>query len=71
MPDKQNQFTDEEIARLRKILEIDDRLVEIVKSDDRARWFWSTFRVWALTAATLIAPVLLAWDRLVDYIKAH
>ena len=53
-------LSDEEIVQLRGLL----------KSDDRAIWFWSTVKVWATWIAAVVVGLSLGWDALKKLLQA-
>lgn len=50
----------DEIARLR----------EMLKSEDRAVWFWSTVKVWATWIAAVVLGLTMGWDALKKIVQA-
>jgi hypothetical protein len=50
------QFTDEEAQRLR----------ELLKADDRVKWFWASIRTWALWLAAVASAMHWGWAALTD-----
>ena len=56
----QQPLTDEEMVKVRRILE----------ADDRARWLWSTARVWATWIAAIALGATAGWDVLSKFVKA-
>lgn len=55
MEDEDRALTRREVAKLR----------EIIGRDEKAAWFWSTVRVWAMW----VTAVLVAGSLLVDFLK--
>ncbi len=57
---KEKPLNDEERRQIR----------EIIESDQRAKWLWSSIRVWSLWIAALITGLSMTWDTIVAVIKA-
>jgi hypothetical protein len=57
---QKTQLTDDEIVKLRELLE----------HDRRVRWFWSTARTWAVGLAAIVGGVTIGWETIVKIIRA-
>jgi hypothetical protein len=42
----------------------------LLKSEDRAVWFWATLKVWSTWLAAVILGVTLGWDALKKLVQA-
>lgn len=56
--DTEPPLTDEELHRLRQLLQ----------ADDRAVWLWSAIKVWSTWIAAVIVAVTLGWDALKRFV---
>lgn len=54
------QFTDDEAEKLR----------ELLRQDDRAKWFWSSMRTWFLWFAALGSALHWGWQALQDIVTS-
>lgn len=45
-------------------------LREMIKERDRAKWFWTSVRVWAMGAAAVVGAFTLMYDAIVRFIKS-
>ena len=76
MADEANQLTKDEIEAIRELLKSQlsqDEIKaarEIIQSEQRAKWLWSSIRVWSLWIAGVITALSLAWETIVNIIKA-
>lgn len=60
LPNRQPPLTDAELVELRELLE----------SDRRAKWLWSTLRTWSLWLGGVIGAITLTWDSLARVVKS-
>lgn len=60
MPNEPQQLTEEELKAIR----------EIIQSEQRARWLWSSIRVWSVWIAAVITGLSLTWESIVNIINA-
>lgn len=65
-----SQLTAEEVAALREIIKQQKDLLEIVESDKRAKWLWSSIRVWSIWIAGILTALSLGWETVVAVIRA-
>lgn len=70
MSDEQPQLSKEEIEALKEIAKIAPELKEIAENDRRAKWLWSSIRVWSVWIAAVITGLSLTWETIVNIIRA-
>jgi hypothetical protein len=63
------RFTDEELARVRALLEQADRIEALLRQDEHTRWFWSSVRTWALWISAVGSAMHWGWAALSDILN--
>lgn len=59
-PNNEPPLTDAELKEVRELLE----------SDRRAKWLWSTLRTWSLWLGGVFGAITLTWDSLARVVKS-
>lgn len=54
------QLSEEELRAIR----------DIIQSEQRAKWLWSSIRVWSIWIAGILTALSMGWETVVAVIKA-
>ena len=64
-------LSEDEIAKLRKVIDKADELLTMNEADRRARWFWSGMRSVAMWITAVLGAFALIKTYLVDLLGKH